>query len=976
MPKAQAQRLDPTEVPQKIKFANLELELDDDARAAVQKKVNGLMRSSSFYNSFVDRCNVFFPVIEQVFEGASLPEDFKFLALQESALIADAVSRSDAVGFWQFKEATARELGLKVDKKIDERKNIKAASQAAAKYLKKNNYFMRNWVYSLLSYNLGLTGANSILDRSLIGAEKMSLDKDTHIYVIHFLAHKVAFENAVGRDNSKNRLALVEYPNSKGKKLKKIYKDTEVEIALLEKYNRWMEGDQVPTSTKMPPFYIPVKVKDRKELVAKLSKDSEKDGDDDPSSSEKSGDKDKEYKQKSKYPIITQKRKTEIGGQKVTFVQANGRDAVIPGEGTDMADLIGALDISRRRFMRFNDMDISSEMETNQPYYLQRKKRRTPTDAEFHTLQHGQDLWDVAQMYAMKLRLVRKKNRIDDNEEVEPGRVLWLKKRRPRRVNVEIKDIGPPPKKEENETAPAIVDVDQEKLEKILKIEGEEEEDQGPVMPITSNGRFHVVKKGETLFAISRAYRISTLRLRELNDLPENLELKEGQILIVRESVVKEPELSNDSLGSVLDNEVVRIDDEGNVIEGDAPEKPATKDKDSTRTGRRPSNGTPTVDEEANAAVHIVRPRENIYTIAKTYKISSDDIIRWNKLDPLRVLEIGQRLYVSNPNARPNEAASGSNTAGNGNSSPSTNRPAITREVAEKHTVEPGETLYGISRNYDIKVQDLIRWNQLNSNKPISVGQQLIVEDSAAVAATNNANQNDNNASSVYHKVESGDNLPTIAYRYGTTVEDIRRINNISSGDILVEGQILLVRKLDSDSKAQANTNSTPSSGSSLGSTSRGSSGKAPGAEAKMHVVKPGDTVYGLSRAYGIKPEQLREWNSLSSNSLSVGQKLMVGYESSPTPKRRDPAQNAPVETETSTQQTGPGKATSSNQGYYVGEQPQKVEKKPEKVYHTVKKGDTLYNIARRNDLSVNELKILNEGITTKLSIGQKVRVK
>jgi len=187
-------------VPDQMTFANIKLELDKDAQAAVQKKVNGLTRSQSFFQSFVDRCDIFFPLIEQIFEEEGLPDDFKYLSIQESTLIADAVSRSNAVGFWQFKEATARELGLVINKEIDERKNIIESSRGAAKYLKKNNYFMRNWIYTLLSYNLGLTGANSVLDRSLIGAEKMSLDKDTHIYIC------LLYTSPSPRDRTRSRM--------------------------------------------------------------------------------------------------------------------------------------------------------------------------------------------------------------------------------------------------------------------------------------------------------------------------------------------------------------------------------------------------------------------------------------------------------------------------------------------------------------------------------------------------------------------------------------------------------------------------------------------------------------------------------------------------------------------------------------------------------------------------------------------------
>lgn len=951
-----AQGLDPIRVPEQIKFANIELTLDKDAQDAVQKKVNGLMRSASFYRSFTERCDVFFPIIEKVFEEEKLPEDFKFLALQESALIADAVSRSNAVGFWQFKEGTAREQGLKVDKTIDERKNIYTASRGAAKYLKKNNYFMRNWVYSLLSYNLGLTGANSILDRSLVGAEKMSLNKDTHIYIIHFLAHKIAFEGVVGKDNSNTQLTLVEYPNPKGKKIRDIAKEVRVEEELLRKYNRWMEGESVPSSVKMPPFYIPVKIKDKQELLAKLP-GNKKEG-----AGSATGTKDRPGKgsaQDSKYPVITAERTQKVGGQKVKFANANGREAVLPSKDTDMASLIGGLDISRKRFMRLNDMDISSELNPEVPYYLTRKKAKTPTDAEFHTLQHGETLWDVAQIYAMKERSLRRKNRIDDEENIQPGRVLWLKKKRPRKVNVEIKDIGPAPEKDEDST-PEFVDVDEDEIEKILDIDDGDKDDKGPVMPIPTNGRFHVVQTGETLFAISRAYKISTLRLKELNDLPEDLKLKEGQILIVREETEKKPPSENPADGSSLEEEVVLIDADGNIIEGGKEIK--------NPVGGITSNPSINEDPNINAIIHIVRANENLYTISKSYKISSEDIVRWNKLDPLRVLQPGQRLYVSNPNVQ--LPPSGGQVGGDKPSDGNTNKNPVVAREAKQHVVQSQETLYGISRQYNVKVSEIIAWNNLDSSKPIAVGQRIVVEDPSKVQATANSGNNASGSGTktlAYHKVQQGENLGGIAYKYGITVDQIRQMNNLNPSEALLAGQMLLIK--DSSQQPAAGTGSSISGSSTMDNMGQPQTkpGTTPGATAKVHTVKPGDTVYGLSRAYNISPQQLKEWNGMKDNTLSLGQKLMVGYNTSTAERPR-------VGSNTGFQQGGDlNKTTSTANNTTAG-----VTKTtpPKEVYHTVQKGDTLYSIARNNNLTINELKILNDGLTTNISIGQKIRVK
>jgi membrane-bound lytic murein transglycosylase D len=104
------------QVPHKLEFAGITLTIRDDARREIQKEVDALTQSPKHYAIKAERAKTYFPIIEKVFREEQLPDDFKFLALQESALIADAVSSSNAVGYWQFKDFTAIEMGLRVDK--------------------------------------------------------------------------------------------------------------------------------------------------------------------------------------------------------------------------------------------------------------------------------------------------------------------------------------------------------------------------------------------------------------------------------------------------------------------------------------------------------------------------------------------------------------------------------------------------------------------------------------------------------------------------------------------------------------------------------------------------------------------------------------------------------------------------------------------------------------------------------------------
>ena len=79
-------------VPNSISFAGLNLKLTDKARRKIQSEVDALTRNPKYFQIKVDRLQIYFPIIERVFREEGLPEDFKYLVLQESALISDAVS--------------------------------------------------------------------------------------------------------------------------------------------------------------------------------------------------------------------------------------------------------------------------------------------------------------------------------------------------------------------------------------------------------------------------------------------------------------------------------------------------------------------------------------------------------------------------------------------------------------------------------------------------------------------------------------------------------------------------------------------------------------------------------------------------------------------------------------------------------------------------------------------------------------------
>lgn len=198
---------------------------------------------------------------------------------------------------------------------------------------------------------------------------------------------------------------------------------------------------------------------------------------------------------------------------------------------------------------------------------------------------------------------------------------------------------------------------------------------------------------------------------------------------------------------------------------------------------------------------YIVQAGDTLYKISSMFNISVQELMALNNLSSTN-LSIGQKLKV----AKKDEENYSDKTV---------------------YTVVKGDTLYQIAQKYNVSVQDIIDANNLVSTS-LSIGQKLLIPTS-------------NNKDTLY-TVVSGDSLYKIANQYGVTVDEIKKLNNLTS-NLLSIGQVLKIPSRDNYT---------------------------------VYVVQAGDSLYGIARKYGTTVSDLQSVNNLASSNLSIGQKLLI----------------------------------------------------------------------------------------------------
>ncbi len=180
-------------LPETMEFASEPVPLDRwDVRERLEREFLLSLGNRAQVILWLKRSARYFPYIQDELQKAGLPDDLKYVAVIESALLPTAVSPANALGIWQFIASTGRRYGLAITPWWDERRNPQSSTAAALAYLKDLHTRFGSWPLALAGYNAGEARIEDALRRQGVPSYyQVALPSETERYVFRALAAKL-----------------------------------------------------------------------------------------------------------------------------------------------------------------------------------------------------------------------------------------------------------------------------------------------------------------------------------------------------------------------------------------------------------------------------------------------------------------------------------------------------------------------------------------------------------------------------------------------------------------------------------------------------------------------------------------------------------------------------------------------------------------------------------------------------------------
>jgi membrane-bound lytic murein transglycosylase D len=449
---------------------------------------------------------------------------------------------------------------------------------------------------------------------------------------------------------------------------------------------------------------------------------------------------------------------------------------------------------------------------------------------------------------------------------------------------------------------------------------------------------FHTVKKGESLARVASKYGISSNELADANNISTKTKLIKGNRLKIpyKGSSTESDFAYNTNVTSAVDESSDASSDEyvspyTNLLNGNSTSQnsDAVEVVEAGEIEVDAENNIKAIPDLAQNVVpaglvpvtYHVKKNESLLSIADMFNVRVSDLRNWNDISYTQPIKVGQELNVYVPQNQKNFFASYDNQSSSEKKTLSSQEPK-TKGSWFYHTVRKGDNLFAIATRYNVTINDIKEWNNLDGTV-LFKGKKLKIGTDASTSqfASSTVESSTKSQKSFKYKIRPGDSLGEIAEKFDVSVAQLRKWNKLSSNQIKAGVSLTILGTSQTNSLGD-NTVKTP-------------------ATLNLHVVKAGNTLGSIADLYNVSITDLRKWNDISGNVIKVGQKLKVYSNTSPS----DFASEKPAKTKSSVKS------------------------------HKVVRGESLDSISKKYDVSVSELKKINNLTSNKILVGQKIVV-